>query len=60
MTAIILAKMSTNFEIAKKALKVSVIYRINTIFEIISIFIGFYVQVCVWTALYGGRIVLMI
>lgn len=55
MPANALAKISTNFEIAKKALKVSVTYRLNTLFEVISVAFGFFVQICVWTALYSGR-----
>ncbi len=50
-----IASIATNLEIMKKAFKVSVTYRINTIFEVLSIAFGFYIQICVWTALYGAR-----
>jgi hypothetical protein len=36
-----LARISTNIEIAKKALKVSVTYRFNTFFEVMSVVFGF-------------------
>lgn len=55
MKPTLFAKISTNIEIMKKAFKVSVTYKINTLFEVLSIALGFYIQLCVWAALYNGR-----
>ena len=49
------SRASVHLEIMKKAFKVSVTYKINTLFEFLSIGFDFFIQICVWTALYNGR-----